>query len=487
MRSVLKFFVALSLIPALTTCAKKEAAKPNILFLLADDWSYPYSEIYGEAYVRTPNIEKLSQRGIVFENAFCSAPSCTPSRASILTGLYPHNLGEGVNLCGRLDVNIPTYVQLLRKNGYVVNFDRKGWGPGDYTKMGYTENPCGDKAEFAKLIENLPEGKPFFFWFGTNDPHRPFDKDAGKKAGIDVSEIKVPGFLPDTPEIRKDLSDYFSEIEHFDKEIGELLEILKKSGRLDNTIIVVASDNGMPFPHAKANLYDYGTRVPLILCGLPGMIQGKRNDAFVNLIDLTPTFLDLAGIKNQPPMDGRSLLPFLKRQSAEPRNEVFLERERHCLCRAEMSYGAGYPMRAIRTKDYLYIRNFRPNRYPAGDESIPGTPSVYGDVDGGITKIFMMDNRNLPLVNPFFKLGFEKRPAEELYILKDDPYNIHNVAETAQYAGVKETLSKRLEQWMKDSKDPRLDGKGDEIDRYDATTHAWITRDGMILLDEKNR
>jgi hypothetical protein len=142
-------------------------------------------------------------------------------------------------------------------------------------------------------------------------------------------------------------------------------------------------------------------------------------------------------------------------------------------------------MRAIRTKDYLYIRNFRPDRNPAGDETIPRTPSVFGDVDGGITKIFMMDNRNLPAVNPYFKLGFEKRPAEELYIIKNDPYNINNVAKSAEFASVKASLSKRLEDWMKSTADPRLNGKGDEIDGYDATTHAWITRDGMILLDEK--
>jgi arylsulfatase A-like enzyme len=403
----------------------------------------------------------------------------------MLTGRYPHNLGEGVNLCGRLDVKIPTYVQILRQNGYEVAFDRKGWAPGDFTKMGYTENPCGEKIEFSKLLDKLPADKPFFFWFGTNDPHRPFDKNAGKTAGIDVSKIKVPGFLPDTPEIREDMLDYFSEIQHFDKEIGELIEILKHSGRLENTIIVVASDNGMPFPHAKANLYDYGTRVPLIISGFPKMDQNNLNSSFVNLIDLMPTFLDLAGIEKQPAMDGKSLLPVIRGENPEHRDEVFLERERHCLCRAEMAYGAGYPMRAIRTKDYLYIRNFRPDRNPAGDETIPGTPSEYGDVDGGITKMFMMDNRNLPEVNPYFKLDFEKRPAEELYLLKDDPYNIHNVAESAQYASVKASLSKRLEQWMKDSKDPRLNGKGDEIDGYDATTHAWITRDGMILLDNK--
>ncbi len=484
MKTVFKIILALSLIPVFTTCGKKEVKQPNILFLLADDWSYPYSEIYGESYVKTPNLEKLTHNGVVFENAYCSSPSCTPSRAAMLTGRYPHNLGEGVNLCGRLDAAIPTYVKVLRENGYSVAFDRKGWAPGDYTKMGYSENPCGEKVEFSKFLDKLPGDKPFFFWFGTNDPHRPFDKNAGKTAGIDVAKIKVPGFLPDTPEIREDLSDYFSEIQHFDKEIGDMLEMLKKSGRLDNTIIVIASDNGMPFPHAKANLYDYGTRVPLIICGFSKETQDKRNNYFVNFIDLAPTFMELAGVNNPPVMDGKSLVPILKGEMPENRDQVFLERERHCLCRAEMNNGAGYPMRAIRTTEYLYIRNFRPDRYPAGDPIIPGTPSEFGDVDGGITKIFMMDNRDNPLVKPFFELGFGKRPSEELYVLKDDPYNLHNVASEPQYAIVKADMQKQLGQWMNDSNDPRLNGKGDEIDGYDATTHAWITRNGMILLDK---
>jgi N-sulfoglucosamine sulfohydrolase len=214
------------------------------------------------------------------------------------------------------------------------------------------------------------------------------------------------------------------------------------------------------------------------------MDQNNLNTSFVNLMDLMPTFLDLAGIKNQPVMDGKSLVPILKGEKTEPHDEVFLERERHCLCRAEMNYGAGYPIRAIRTKEYLYIRNFRPERNPAGDETIPGTPSIFGDVDGGLTKMYMIDNRNLPAVYPYFKLAFEKRPAEELYNLKNDPYNIHNVADSAMYSSVKASLSKRLDEWMKTTNDPRKDGKGDEIDRYESTTHAWITRDGMILWDK---
>ncbi|MBD2703961.1 sulfatase [Spirosoma sp. BT702] len=468
------------------SCTKPSASRPNILFILADDWSYPYASVYGDTTLKTPNLDRLAQHGTVFTNAFCASPSCTPSRAGILTGRYPHNLGEGINLVGRLDYRIPTYVQLLSKAGYSVGFDRKGWAPGDFKKMGYSENPAGKTMNFDTLLAQVSDDQPFFFWFGTNDPHRPFNLGDGKKTGIDPTKIHLPAFLPDVPDIRNDVADYLSEVERLDREIGELLDKLDKAGRLENTIIVVASDNGMPFPHAKANLYDYGTHVPLLISRFSDNVkQPERNDSFVNLIDLMPTFLDWAGIQERPELDGISLVSVLAGEKTVHRPEVFLERERHCLCRPQFNYGAGYPMRAIRTKDYLYIRNFRPDRMPAGDESMPNTPSIFGDVDGGPTKVYMMDHRNEPVVKPLFTAGFARRPDEELYILKDDPFNLQNQANNATYATIKKDLQQRLANWMKQENDPRQNGGGDQIDRYEATTHAWITRTGMILLDEK--
>jgi N-sulfoglucosamine sulfohydrolase len=461
------------------------AQPPNILFILADDMSYPYSSVYGDPVLKTPNLERLAQHGVTFTNAYTVSPSCTPARAAILTGKYPHKLGEAVNLVGKLDVSIPTYVGLLRKQGYEVAFERKGWGPGDFTLMGYKENPAGKQLEFQKMLSQLPKGKPFFFWFGTNDPHRTFPFGKGRASGIDLNKIKVPAFLPDVPEVRGDLADYLSLIKRLDDEVGVLLKSLEQSGRLENTIIVMTSDNGMPFPHAKANLYDYGTRVPLIISSFSNKVsQNKKNDTFVNLIDLTPTFLDIANVQVRPEMDGKSLMPVLIGKTTTHRNEVFLERERHCMVRSEMEKGAGYPMRAIRTKDFLYIVNLRYYRNPAGDESIPGTTSEYGDVDGGPTKAFILDNRDHLQVKPFFELGFGKRPPEELYDLKKDPYNISNVVNSAEYASVKNELSERLLKWMQTEKDPRLNGGGDEIDRYKPTTWAWITKWSIEFVKE---
>ncbi len=453
------------------------AQQPNILFILADDMSYPFSSVYGDPVVKTPNLERLAQHGVTFTNAFSANPSCTPSRAAMLTGRYPHKLGEAVNLVGRLDASIPTYVQVLRKEGYEVAYDRKGWAPGDFTKMGYSENPAGKQVEFQKMINQLPKEKPFFFWFGTNDPHRTFPFGKGRASGIDLNKIKVPAFLPDVPEVRGDLADYFYLIKRLDDDVGELLKVLEQSGRLENTIIVMTSDNGMPFPHAKANLYDYGTRVPLIISSFSKkVLQNKKTDSFVNLIDLTPTFLDVAGVMTKPEMDGKSLMPLLTGKTTSHRTEVFLERERHCMARNEFDKGAGYPMRAIRTNNFLYILNLRPHRMPGGDESMPGTTSEFGDVDGGPTKAFILDNRDHPNVKPFFELGFAKRPREELYDLRKDPYNVKNVAGLAEYASIKKELSEHLLKWMEDERDPRVNDGGNEIDRYKPTTWAWITK-----------
>lgn len=466
-------------------CTKKEE-KVNILFVLADDWSYPYAGIYGNKELKTPNLDAIASKGTVFTHAFCSAPSCTPSRASILTGNYPHTLGEGANLVGRLDVSIPTYVKDLRKAGYKVAYDRKGWAPGDYEKMGYTQNPCGDLMAFDSLLNTLGKNQPFFFWWGTQDPHRNFDLHSGASAGKNVDSITVPGFLPNVPEIRGDIADYLTEIERLDKEVGELLNKLEKANRLKNTVIIITSDNGMPFPHAKANLYDYGTRVPLIVTDFrKPQDQFIMNHSFVNLIDLTATFYDLAEIMAKPKMNSISLLPVINKQTNVHRSEVFLERERHCMCRAEMNYHAGYPMRAIRTQNYLYIRNFRPHRWPAGDETIPGTPSIFGDTDGGPTKIYMMDHRNQENVKDLFQLGFGLRPAEELYDVNKDPFQIHNMAADTSMISIKESLSAKLNTWMVETNDPRVNPSSDIIDSYVPTTRAWITRDGIVLLDGK--
>jgi len=243
-------------------------------------------------------------------------------------------------------------------------------------------------------------------------------------------QVEVPRSLPDAPEVRGDLLDYYFEVQRFDRDLGRLVEALDRAGELDRTIVIVTSDNGMPFPRAKANVYDGGVRVPLIVRwkGVAG--AGAVVEGFASLTDLAPTILEGAGLKPAEAMTGRSLLPLLRGQAQRGRDRVFLERERH----ADVRQGhLSYPVRAIRTREFLYVRNYRPGRWPAGDPELVFAVGPFGDIDGGPTKALLLDRRADPAIAPFFSLATAKRPAEELYDLRKDPAQIDNVAGRAEY------------------------------------------------------
>lgn len=439
--------------------------RPNILFCIADDWAWPHASIYGDPVVRTPTFDRVAREGVLFTHAFSAAPSCTPSRAAILTGQAPHRLEEGGNLHGFLPAKFAVYPDLLEQAGYVVGYTRKGWGPGNFKAGGRTRNPAGPEFKsFAEFLAQVPADRPFCFWFGSHDPHRPYERDAGLRSGMKPEEVRVPPFWPDVPEVRRDILDYYFEVQRFDREVGELLALLEKRGQLDNTLIVITGDNGWPFPRAKANLYDAGTRQPLAV-RWPRQIRGGRTlDDFVNLADLAPTFLEAAGLNPLPEMTGRSLLGLLTgREKPGSRREVFLERERHAHVRRG---NLSYPVRAIRTPDFLYLRNFRPDRWPAGDPELVYSVGPFGDCDDSPTKQFILAHREDPKYTRYFELCFAKRPAEELYDLRQDPHQLVNVAGRAEYAEVQRRLRTRLEQWMRETSDPRASSDDDRWDRY---------------------
>jgi arylsulfatase A-like enzyme len=275
--------------------------------------------------------------------------------------------------------------------------------------------------------------------------------------------VRVPRFLPDTEEVRQDLLDYYFEVQRFDRDLGLLLEALERAGELDHTIVVVTSDNGMPFPRAKATVYDGGARVPLAI-RWPGIAgAGRQIDALVSLTDLAPTVLEGAGLKPLEAMTGRSLLPLLRGQPQPGRDRVFVERERHAnVRRGDLSY----PVRAIRTKDYLYIRNFRPDRWPAGDPELYVAVGPFGDIDGGPTKSVLLDRRDDPAIAPLFHLATAKRPAEELYDLKRDPEQVDNVAGRPQYRDAQRRLRAELDAWLRETGDPRMTDDDDRWDRF---------------------
>lgn len=459
--------------------------RPNIVFAIADDWSAPHAGAYGDPTVRTPNFDRIAREGARFTHAFTAAPSCTPSRAAILTGQAAHRLEEGGNLHGFLPSRFDVYPDLLEQAGYVVGYTGKGWGPGQFEPGGRKRNPAGPQFKnFDEFIQQRAAGRPFCFWFGSNDPHRPYEAGTGVKAGLKLDSVRVPPFLPDTPEVRSDLLDYYVEVERFDRDLGRIISTLERLGEIDNTLVIVTSDNGMPFPRAKANVYDSGARMPLAIRppsrgpADPALRRGSVVDAFISHTDLAPTILEAAGLKPPASMTGRSLLPLLggfpRRSSSQPqrakagesqagRDRVFIERERHAHVREG---NLSYPVRAIRTMDYLYIRNFRPDRWPAGDPQLVFSVGPFGDIDGSPTKSLLIDRQDDPTIARYFRLATAKRPAEELYALKSDPHQLENVAGRPEYREVQRRLRQQLESWLRETGDPRATTDDDRWDRF---------------------
>ena len=461
-------FIALFLLAlGLNSCDKKlklSEDAPNILFIIADDWSYPHAGVYGDAVVKTPHFDRIANEGLLFTNAYVSSPSCTPSRAAVLTGQHFWRLGVGANLYGPLPLENLVYTNILEEAGFLVGHSEKGWGPGQ--AEGRTYNPAGKQFDsFADFLTEKSEAQPFCFWFGSFNPHRGYKKDSGAEAGIDPAKIQLPGCFPDHETVRRDMADYYKEVQDLDDQIGALLAQLDSINALDNTIIVVTSDNGMPFPRCKSNVYDMGTRVPLAIRWASVIKTPAVIDDFVSLTDLAPTFLEVAGQSVPKKMTGKSLHPYFNGKTSENRKQVFFGKERHVPGQESGNWG-GYPSRAIRTHDFLYVKNFKPDRWPAGTPDYQKAsffPSYYADVDGGPTRTYMFENKERDENHSrLFELAFGMRPAEELYDLKNDPNQLNNVADDNQYTEVKAELQRQLMKELKQTKDPRVLG-GDEV------------------------
>lgn len=464
-----------------TGCNKKKTPPPNILILMSDNQSWNHLGCYGDRVVRTPNIDKVAAQGLRFTHAFCAAPSCAPARAGMLTGQDIWRLEEGANLWGILPVKFEVYPEKLEKSGYITGFQGKGWGPGSYEASGRTGNPGGTAYNsFEEFIGAATSDKSWFFWFSSTDPHRPFagsntasyffatssadnlgsfslGSGSGKASGMNIDNVFVPPYLPDNDTVRSDICDYYSEIERFDREVGHILEKLTESGQSDNTIIIICSDNGWQMPCGLANLYDAGTRVPLVISWKGKITEGRVVEDFVNLNDLAPTFLELAGLEIPEYMTANSLTNILFSEKSgrieKSRDHIITARERHAFCRQN---GLGYPCRAIRTYDFLYIRNYEPDRWPAGD------PPLFGDIDAHMlhypspTKVNMMINKDKPEVKPLYDHAFMKRPPEELYDLQKDPWQLNNISDNSDYQNIKSGLSKKLNDYLETTRDPRI-------------------------------
>ncbi len=499
-------FLKTAAAPALA--AQPANRRPNIVFFFADDWGR-YASVYRDGKhqgfshaIKTPNIDRVAREGVLFTNAFMAVPSCTPSRAAVATGCYAWRSGSTSNLRGGSwkgqhdpGNDLPGFGTQLEKSGYRVRasyktFDKKWLGGEALRKAEFhrysqyvsaAATPADAEARKHEIatqarngikwaMEGRSPGQPFFYVYGPINTHRPWIRGSGKQLwGIDPDNLsgRIPAFLPDNAVVREDVADYLGEVQALDMMVGRFLDELQKAGELENTLLVLAGDNGMGgMPRGKCNLYDFGVRAPLI-ARWPGKGKpGRIVDDFVNLMDLAPTFVDAAGLTPPAAMNGRSLVPLLastKSGTIDPsRDYVVTSRERHV---PEARAGSlPYPSRAIRTRDFLYIRNFKPDRNPMGDpvdgiedmpfETLAASDELltYKDMDASPTKAWILKHRD----DKYYQLAFGKRPAEELYDLSTDPGQVTNVATDLNYAKPKAMLADRLMKILRDTNDPRL-------------------------------
>lgn len=454
------------------------AEGPNILFVFADDWGY-HASLFETPGLATPHFDRVAERGVRFDRAFVDVPTCTPIRGAVLTGQHAWRLGPGASLWGTLPAELPVYPDLLEEAGYFVGYSGKGWGPGNVEAGGRERNPAGPAFEdFAAFLEQRPEGQPFMFNFFTHHPHRShWEESLREQEGIDPAEVEVPPYLPDAEAVRGDIADYYAEVQRFDRELGDLLALLEEAGELEQTMIAVTSDHGWAFPRAKSTLYDAGTRVPMAIWW-PGRMGEERGGRVVTdlvlLSDLAPTFLEAAGVGQPEQMTGRSLMDILlsDRQGrvSGHRSFVLLAKEgHHRLCRLDEEgqiSNHGYPTRAIRTEDYLYIRNYEPDRWPLGSPYVSSSQWIFSDAMDTPTKRYMIEQAMDAEVNPLFLQAFDKRPAEELYDVQADPYQLHNLADDAEHEALRKHLAGMLDEELRALEDPRAFGEGQAFDEY---------------------
>jgi len=467
------FLGVLLAISSFQSCQQEAPQRPNILFAIADDWGWPHAGMYGDPVIQTPAFDRVAREGILFNQAYISSPSCTPSRNAVLTGQYHWRLGPGANLWSTLDPATPVYPLLLEDAGYLIGRFRKSWGPGDISS--WDRHPAGHdytQSGFAAFMAERPADQPFCFWLGSSDPHRPYDRGSGVRSGIDPEKIQLFECFPDHEVVRSDVADYYYEVQRFDSLVASAIEVLEEYGELENTIIVVTGDHGMPFPRCKSNNYDSGARIPLAVRWGKGVKKpGRVLDDFISTTDLAPTFLELAGLDIPEVMTGLSfanLLASEKEGKVDPdqRSYVLHGKERHVPGQEEDM--GGYPVRAIRTHDYLYIRNFKEDRWPSGTPNYLEAAIPYcwlGDCDNGATKSYMVDHREQDEQHrKLYDLAFAKRPAEELYDCINDPEQHINLAADPDHEEIRDKLSEQLMEQLVATGDPRATGGGDEFD-----------------------
>ncbi|MEZ6134005.1 MAG: sulfatase [Pirellulaceae bacterium] len=452
MRHIKSLILIFSLTLASTAWADE---RPNFVIFIADDVSWNDLGCYGNAAARTPRIDGLASRGIVMHNAYLTASSCSPSRASIMLGRYPHNTGLASELHRPWAAGLPTLAESLRTSGYYTAqagkyhmsqvadadgkvrlkqaFDRE-------EQRGRVEGNSGGHGNWLKVTRERPRDKPFFFWFAALDAHRDWDGD--KEWSADeygpkhaAEEVIVPPYLVDSLQTRQDLASYYNEITRFDHFVGKVVDELREQGVLDNTVVMVMADNGRPFPRAKTRLHDSGMKTPLVVHWPQGIQEAGRRDGLVSVIDIAPTLLELAGSQPTETMQGLSMLPVLVNDKPT-RSYAFSEHNWH-------DYEA-HGRSARDASGWLYIRNARPEKAWLGPADAVTSPShqdlqtaqAAGKLTPAQADVFMAP-----------------RPAEELYFTQSDPQQIENLVGAATARDKLDELRAVMDRWQDETGD----------------------------------
>jgi N-sulfoglucosamine sulfohydrolase len=410
--------------------------KPNIVFFIADDVSQEDLGCYGHPTIKTPNIDALAASGMRFDNAYLTTSSCSPSRCSIITGRYPHNTGAP-----ELHVKLPDgqirFPELLREAGYYTVLSGKNhmFGSTDraFDKITKGGGP-GKEADWVGHVKNRPKDKPFFFWFASSDAHRGWNQSEHAPV-YSNDEVIVPPYMVDTKITRKDLASYYHEVSRYDHYIGLVTAELERQGVLDNTLIVVAADNGRPFPRCKSRLYDSGIKTPWVV-HYPRVIKTPSiSESLISCIDLSATCLELAGIEKPACIQGQSFLPILKNPGTEVRQMVFSEHNWHIYKNHE---------RMVRFGDFVYIRNNypdQPNLCYESDTHYPAGKELWKAHAAGKT----MPEQQQVFANPC--------PEEELFKLNKDPNQFTNLAKNPEYAEKLAQARELVNQWTNQTGD----------------------------------
>lgn len=450
-------------------------SQPNFIFFITDDISPDDLGCYGNPIIRTPNLDRMAAGGMVFDNAYLTISSCSPSRCSMITGRYPHNTGAP-ELHTELPADQWVYPEALMAAGYYTVLSGKHH-MGDAVNRAFHKvsrgGPPGGHADWVEILHDRPKDKPFFFWFASNDAHRRWQHN-WQAPEYDPDLIRVPPFLFDGPQTRQDLAEYYHEVSRTDTVAGDLMRELEWQGIADETYFIYIADNGRPFPRCKTRLYDSGIKTPLIIRN-PGAIEPGRTMSLVSSIDIAATILELAGLEQPASVQGVSLVPILKDPKAKVRDYAFAEHNWHVYQNHE---------RMVRYGHWMYIRNAWPermNRCVESDDEFPAGAEIWAARDRGALRPEQMD------------IFLAPRPAEELYNVKADPHQIHNLAGRSEYDDVLKEMRAVLDRWTEETGDtvqtnPTRDRPADrsrnlEIGEFPgaAAGAARINRPGPVL------